>query len=63
MMSNDVATLFTEKADLERKMTELIAEFEERYSHKIEIDDIRLERMRIIGPHKALCKLTIKVSD
>ena len=30
MTSNDVATLFTEKADLERKMTELIAEFEEK---------------------------------
>ena len=29
MMSNDVAALFAEKADLERKMTELIAEFEE----------------------------------
>ena len=63
MVSNDVAALFAEKADLERKMTELIAEFEEKYSHKIEIDDIRLERMRIIGSHKALCKLTIKVSD
>ena len=54
MMSNDVAALSTEKADLERKMTELIAEFEERYSHKIEIDDIRLERMRFIGQRSAV---------
>ena len=63
MMSNDVAALFAEKADLERKMTELIAEFEEKYSHKIEIDDILLERMRIIGPHKALCRITLRTMD
>ena len=62
-MSNDVAALFAEKADLERKMTELIAEFEERYSHKIEIDSIKLDRMRLIGPHKALCRLTIRITD
>ena len=63
MMSNDVATLLAEKADLERKMTGLIAEFEEKYNHKIEIDDIRLERMRIIGPHKALCRITLRTMD
>ena len=63
MVHNDVLSLFNEKAELEQKITTLIAEFEERYSHRVEIDDVRIERMRIIGPHKAICKLTIKVSD
>ena len=63
MVHNDVLSLFNEKAELEQKITTLIAEFEERYNHRVEIDDVRIERMRIIGPHKALCKLTIKVSD
>ena len=63
MSATSVAELFSEKQALEQKITALIAEFECRYDHKIEIDDIQLERMRIIGPHKALCKLTIKVSD
>ncbi len=63
MAHDDVLSLFNEKAELEQKITALIAEFEERYSHRVEIDDVRIERMRIIGPHKALCKLTIKVSD
>ena len=63
MAQDEVFKLFNEKAKLEQKITSLIAEFEERYNHRVEIDDVRIERMRIIGPHKALCKLTIKVSD
>ena len=63
MVHNDVLSLFNEKAELEQKITALIAEFEERYNHRVEIDGVRIERMRIIGPHKALCKLTIKASD
>lgn len=62
-MQNDFEKLFTEKAELEQQITSLIAKFEEKYNHKIEVDEIRLERMRIIGPHKALCRLTIKVTD
>lgn len=62
MAHEEVLSLFNEKAELEHRITCLIAEFEERYKHRVEVDDVRLERMRIIGPHKALCKLTIKVS-
>jgi hypothetical protein len=52
-----------DKLKLELAITSLIAEFEERYSHKIEIDSIKLDRMRLIGPHKALCRLTIRITD
>lgn len=62
-MSKELQELFTEKMQLELAITRLIAEFEERYAHKIEIDDIRIDRMRIIGPHKALCRLTLRIVD
>lgn len=62
-MPEELQELFTEKMKLELAITQLIAEFEERYAHKIEIDDIRLDRMRIIGPHKALCRLTLRTVD
>ena len=62
-MPEESQALFTEKMKLESTITQLIAEFEERYAHKIEIDDIRLERMRIIGPHKALCRITLRTMD
>ena len=48
-----------EKLKLELAITSLIAEFEERYSHKVEIEAVKLDRMRLIGPHKALCRLTL----
>ena len=62
-MPEELQALFTEKMKLESTITQLIAEFEERYAHKIEIDDIRLERMRIICPHKALCRITLRTMD
>lgn len=62
-MPEELQALFTEKMKLESTITQLIAEFEERYAHKIEIDDIRLERMRIIGPHKALCRIILRTMD
>ena len=62
-MPEELQALFTEKMKLESTITQLIAEFEERYAHKIEIYDIRLERMRIIGPHKALCRITLRTMD
>lgn len=63
MANDDVSQLFYEKRVLEQRLTAIIAEFEEKYGHKIEIDEIKVDRMRIIGPHKALIKLTIKVVE
>lgn len=62
-MPEELQALFIDKMNLESAITRLIAEFEERYAHKIEIDGIRLDRMRIIGPHKALCRLTLCTTD
>ena len=62
-MPEELQELFTEKMKLELAITQLIAEFEELYAHKIEVDDLRLDRMRIIGQHKALCRLTLRTVD
>ena len=63
MSTTSVAELFSEKQALEQKITALIAEFECRYDHKVEIDSVNLERMRIIGPHKSICKLSMRIAD
>ena len=62
-MPEELRAFFTEKMKLELAITQLVAEFEERYNHKIEVEAMRIERMRLIGPHKALCRLTVHTTD
>ena len=62
-MPEELQALFTEKMKLELAITQLVAEFEERYSHKIEVEEFKLDRMRLIGPHKALCRITLRTMD
>jgi hypothetical protein len=63
MTQDGVLNLFNEKAELEQKITVMIEDFEERYDRRVEVDEVRLDRLRYISSNKAICKLTIKVSD
>ena len=42
------------KADLQYAIQAMVIEFENRYGGAIEVSELRIERMRAIGPHQAV---------
>lgn len=55
--------LIKNKVELEQRINELVNEFESRYGHAIEISNLDIDRMRIIGPHKAIIKIELQVKE
>jgi hypothetical protein len=46
--------LMCQKSKLQLEITKLINEFEDRYGRAIEVESIRIERMRAFGPHNPI---------
>lgn len=55
---SDVPEEFVEltkrKAELQYEIQKLVVAFENRYGGAIEVSELRIERMRAIGPHQAI---------
>jgi hypothetical protein len=60
-MTAEFEQLLREKVALEQYIQSAIEIFELSYSHAIEVESIDIDRMRLIGPHKALIKIELKV--
>jgi len=59
-LPDEFVELMAKKRKLELLIQNAIIEFEDEYHHVIEIESIRLERMRAIGPRQALSVVLIK---